>query len=236
MTLEKYRQKIFTVAVILIDMYRVGTGTLLIIFVPGICGEKACTPLDNWMNGNTLYRIGVATNLLTLVTFAVLYAAEIKRENRLITYLRSSPELPTDSEDVGKMIQRLTERRRANLLRLNTRYQRIGYMTIGMYVLNTILSAAIILTGYMDDKGPVLLVTNTLLIGEKLYDIYKTVNTEPNVFLSAYISHKLQYNDVMPEKTTAVLLEAHMRKRLENHGLEHSPHNGVDDRKESAAP
>jgi hypothetical protein len=71
-----------------------------------------------------------------------------------------------------------------------------------MYVMNTVISAVIIFTGYMNDKGPVLLVTNTLLIGGKLYDIYRTVNTEPNVFLSAYINHKLQFNDVVPTKTT----------------------------------
>ena len=203
MSLEKYKSKIFTAAVVVLDMYRVGTGSLLVIFVPGVCGGRACLPIDNWNNGDLLYRVGAACNLLTLLTFAVLYAAEIRRENRLSTYLKSNPGLPTDSEDVGKVIQRLTETRRTRLLTLNTQYQRIGYITIAMYVINTVISAAIIFTGYMNDKGPVLLVTNTLLIGGKLYDIYRTVNTEPNVLLSAYINHKLQFNDVVPAKTTA---------------------------------
>ena len=203
MSLEKYKSKVFTAAVIILDMYRVGTGSLLVIFVPGVCGGRACLPMDNWNNGDLLYRVGAAYNLFTLLTFAVLYGAEIRRENRLTTYLKSNPELPTDSEDVGKVIQRLTETRRTRLLTLNTQYQRIGYITIAMYVINTVISAAIIFTGYMNDKGPVLLVTNTLLIGGKLYDIYRTVNTESNVFLSAYINHKLQFNDVVPAKTTA---------------------------------
>ena len=204
MSLNKYKSKLFTSAVILLDMYRVGTGTLLVIFVPGVCGDKACTPLDNWIHGDTLYRVGAACNLLTLFIFAALYTAEIKRENRLITYLKNSPQLPTDSEDVGKVIQRLTDTRRAQLLQLNMYYQRIGYITIAMYVINTIISAAIIFTAYINDKGPVLLVTNTLLIGGKLYDIYRTVNTEPNIFLSAYINHKLQFNDVIEAKTTGL--------------------------------
>jgi hypothetical protein len=101
-----------------------------------------------------------------------------------------------------------------------------------MYVINTVISAAIILTSYMDDKGPVLLVTNTLLIGGKLYDIYRTVNTEPNVFLSAYINHKVQFNDVVPEKTTAYFLAAHIKHRLEGH----SSHNGEHNGEQSAAP
>jgi hypothetical protein len=214
MCLDKYKAKLFTGAVILLDMYRVGTGSLLVLFVPGVCGDKACTPLDNWLHGDTFYRVGVACNLLTLLTFGLLYAAEIRRENRLITYLKSSPSLPTDSEEVGKVIQRLTEPRRARLFRLNIYYQRIGYITIAMYLINTIVSAAIIFTGYMNDKGPVLLVTNTLLIGGKLYDIYRTVNTEPNVFLSAYINHKLQFNDVVEAKSTATFLSNHLNRRL----------------------
>ena len=213
MSLEKYKSKLFTGAVILLDMYRVGTGSLLVIFVPGVCGGKACTPLDNWIHGDTFYRIGVASNLLTLLTFAVLYYAEIRRENRLITYLKNSPVLPTNTEEVGKVIQKLTESRRTRLLRLNMYYQRIGYITIGMYIINTVISAAIIFTGYMNDKGPVLLVTNTLLIGNKLYDIYRTVNTEPNIFLSAYINHKLQFNNVVDSKTTAAFLAQHLHKR-----------------------
>lgn len=232
MSLEKYKSKLFTAAVIVLDMYRVGTGTLLVLFVPGVCGGRACLPMDNWNNGDTLYRVGVACNLLTLLTFAALYAAEIRRENRLNTYLTSSPELPMDSENVGLSIQRLTETRRTRLLTLNTRYQRIGYITIAMYIINTVISAAIIFTGYMNDKGPVLLVTNTLLIGGKLYDIYKTVNTEPNVFLSAYINHKLQFNDVVPAKTTAAFLASHIKQRLETR----SPHNGEHDREEKASP
>lgn len=226
MSLEKYKSKVFTAGVIMLDMYRVGTGSLLVLFVPGVCDGKACLPTDNWNKGDTFYRIGVACNLLTLLTFATLYAAEIRRENRLITYLKSSPELPMDSENVGLSIQRLTETRRSKLLQLNTWYQRIGYITIVMYVVNTVISAVIIFTGYINDKGPVLLVTNTLLIGGKLYDIYRTVNTEPNVFLSAYINHKLQFNDVMPAK------EAHMKQRLQGQ----SPHDIEHNDEKSTAP
>lgn len=93
-----------------------------------------------------------------------------------------------------------------------------------MYVVNTVVSAVIIFTGYMNDKGPVLLVTNTLLIGGKLYDIYRTVNTKPNVFLSAYINHKLQFNDVMPAKES---LQGHAQQR---------PHDIEHDHEKSTAP
>jgi hypothetical protein len=34
----------------------------------------------------------------------------------------------------------------------------------------------------------------------KLSDVYTTVNTEKNIFYSAYLKGKVQFNDVDPEK------------------------------------
>ena len=34
----------------------------------------------------------------------------------------------------------------------------------------------------------------------KIYDVYVNVNTEENVFYSAYLKTKVQYNDVDPNK------------------------------------
>ena len=39
----------------------------------------------------------------------------------------------------------------------------------------------------------------------KLYDIYKTVNTDKNVFYSAYIKQKAQYNDVNINKSNQLI-------------------------------
>ena len=41
----------------------------------------------------------------------------------------------------------------------------------------------------------------------KLGDIYATANTEKNVFYSAYLKGKIQYNDVDPDKKVGLKIE-----------------------------
>jgi hypothetical protein len=41
----------------------------------------------------------------------------------------------------------------------------------------------------------------------KLGDIYATANTEKNVFYSAYLKGKIQYNDVDPDKKVGLTIE-----------------------------
>jgi hypothetical protein len=41
----------------------------------------------------------------------------------------------------------------------------------------------------------------------KLADVHSNVNTEKNVFYSAYLKGKVQYNDVDPDKANALKLE-----------------------------
>ena len=38
-------------------------------------------------------------------------------------------------------------------------------------------------------------------MGTKVADVYSTVNTKKNVFYSAYLKQKVQFNDVDPDKT-----------------------------------
>jgi hypothetical protein len=41
----------------------------------------------------------------------------------------------------------------------------------------------------------------------KLGDVYTTVNTEKNIFYSAYLRGKIQFNDVDPEKNIQTQIE-----------------------------
>ena len=42
--------------------------------------------------------------------------------------------------------------------------------------------------------------TNVLFIGLKVSEIFSTVNTKQNVFYSAYLINKVQFNDVDPDQ------------------------------------
>jgi hypothetical protein len=188
------------VVIIGVEFYRVFMGTLLLLFVPGVCDGRQCTVIQNLQNGNTAFLIGSGINFLTILSFIVLYTVEIRRENRLNIYLKFNQEMPTDSADVGKVLETLTEGRRQNLVNLTKIYKGAGTVTILLFILNTLFSAYVIFSFYGNDKGPMILVTNTLFIGGKLYDIYTIVNAEKNVYLSAYIKKNAQFNDVVESK------------------------------------
>ena len=62
------------------------------------------------------------------------------------------------------------------------------------------LSAIVIYDNYLDNKTITAFFTNVLFMGMKIIDIYAITTTENNIFYSAYIKNRLQFNDVDPDK------------------------------------
>lgn len=188
-------------SVISIDLYRNFMGSMLVLFVPAHCGDHPCNPIENLMYGNTLYLVGIGLNLLTFTCMFILGAIEFRRENWLNHYLVINPHLPADSEEFILKLKQLTDDRRTRLLNIVLLFQRWVYFTLFIYLSNIVLSAYIIFSLYLDHKTPISLLTNTLLIGSKLYDVYFLVFSGKYVFFSAYKRQHAQYNDVNPAKT-----------------------------------
>lgn len=198
-------QKLNVVLVLLMEIYRVLMGALLVSFVPQNCGGHICSPTENLYDGNGLYIAGFVINFLTLLSFLALYGIEIKRENRLIAYLDVNPHNPNDSESVGEALMALPESKRENILYLDTIYQKGGYFVTGAFVLNTVFSGIVVFDNYLDSKTVTAYLTNVLFMASKVYNVYSIANTERNVFYSAYLSHKMQYNEVDPDKIVDVV-------------------------------
>jgi len=194
--------KAMTPITILLEAYRVFNGTLLVIFVPGVCGGKACLPQENFMNGSTLYKVNCGVNLLALVVFMALYTIEIQREYRLSAYLRMNPEKPSDAITAKAAFESLTTERRNTIHSFDKLYQRAVIATIFIFAVNTILSGYVIGTEYANDKGPILFATGTVLIASKIYNIVLLCHSEG--YASAYLHTRSQFNDVKtsaPEST-----------------------------------
>jgi hypothetical protein len=198
-------QKINVVLVLLIEIYRVLMGALLVSFVPQNCDGHICSPTENLYNGNDLYIAGFVINFLTLLSFLTLYGIETKRENRLIAYLDVNPHKPNDSDSVREALMALPESKRENILYLDKIYQKGGYFVTGVFVLNTVFSGIVVFDNYLDSKTVTAYLTNVLFMASKVYNVYSIANTEENVFYSAYLSHKLQYNEVDPDKIADIV-------------------------------
>jgi hypothetical protein len=69
-----------------------------------------------------------------------------------------------------------------------------------VYVFNTIVSAIVIYDNYLDNKTITAFLTNVLFMGNKVAEVYSIANTENNIFFSAYLKKRVQYNDVDPDK------------------------------------
>lgn len=183
-----------------LEFYRVLMGCMLMVFVPQKCGEELCGFGENILNGNKLVDAGFFINLVTCLVFCGFYFIEVKRENKLINYLEVNDDIPNDNDEVGKMLLKLPGDKRDSLLKMDKLYQRLGYVAMIFFVINSAYSGIPIFINYLDNKTITVYVTNVMFLAFKITDSYAVVNTDTNEFLSAYLSTKVQFNDVDPDK------------------------------------
>jgi hypothetical protein len=193
--LRDFAVKAITPITILLEAYRIFNGTLLVIFVPGVCGGKACLPQENFMNGSTLYKVNCGVNLAALVVFIALYTIEVQREYTLGEYLRVNPEKPSDAITTKAAFESLADEKKNKIHSFDRLYQRIIVATVCTFVVNTLLSGYVIGTEYANDKGPILFATGTVLIASKIYNIISISFLEG--YASAYLQTRSKFNDVV---------------------------------------
>ena len=193
-------QKLSIVPVVVFELYKVMVSSFLILFVPQKCDDHVCQLNENLVLDNELYNAGLVLNFITMFSFIIFYFCEIKRENRLIAYLEVNQRIPFDNTSVGKVLELLPIEKRTIILSLDKRYQQIGYFVLFMFLLNSIVSGFVVYEYYLDNQTTTTFITNILFMITKLSDIYATVHTEENIFYSAYLKGKIQYNDVDPDK------------------------------------
>ena len=197
---QDFNQKVGVIPTVLFELYKVMVSSFLILFVPQNCDGHVCTLSENLVTEDNLYTSGLVINFITMFSFLIFYLFEILRENKLITYLEVNTTVPADNESVGKSLELLPEDKKLTIYSIDRKYQLAGWSALTMFVVNTILSGFVVYKYYLDNQTTSTYVTNILFMITKLGDIYSTVNTDKNIFYSAYHKCKLQYNDVDPDK------------------------------------
>ena len=197
---QDFKQKTGMYTSFIMEFYRVIMGSFLVVFVPQKCGDNVCSMGDNVMTSEPYKNVVFAFNTITCVLFLHMYYAEMKRENKLINYLDVNAELPRDNDAVGEALIKLPAQKKDAILGLDKYYQRSGRIAMLGFLLNAIMSSVVIITQYLDDKTLTVLLTNILFMASKLYETKAITDTDENVFLSAYLTRKIQYNDVDPDK------------------------------------
>lgn len=198
-------QKLTAAVSVTLELYRVLASSLLILFVPQSCRGHVCTLQENMETESNVYTAGLVVNFATMFAFLVLYSVEIKRENKLIAYLEVNQTQPTDNSSVGQALQRLPEEKRSSILTLDKYYQRSAYVAMVFFIANAILSGIIVYDYSLGNQTTTTIITNILFMVMKLVDVHAIVNTEENIFYSAYLKGKVQFNDVDPDKATTTI-------------------------------
>ena len=183
------------IVTVLIELYRVISCSLLILFIPQKCDDHMCSVSENLTWESDLYNVAIVFNFITLFSFCPFYFLEIRRENRFIKYLDVNPKLPSDNASVEKSLQILTGDKKEKLVEIDKDYQIGAYCMIVIYAINAILSGIVVNQYYIGSQTTTSLITYILFILTKLANVYEIAHTDEYVFYSAYLKTNLQYND-----------------------------------------
>ena len=194
------KQKIGMYIAFIMEFYRVLMGSFLMLFVPQKCDNEICGLFEKVVTGNPVIDTAFAINIAVFSLFMAMYYTELTRENKMINYLHVNPELPRDNEAVGEALVNLPEEKRQSILLWDKRYQSTGRIGMVGFIINLGLSGYAIFLNYLDNKTVTVFLTNALFMGLKLNDVKTVTETDTNIFLSAYLMRKVQYNDVDPDK------------------------------------
>ena len=193
-------QKINVTISVALELYRVLVSSLLILFVPQNCDGHLCSLTENMESSSQTYTTGLFFNFFKIFVFLVMYSLEIKRENRLITYLDVNKSVASDNDSVSEVLKKLPLEKKNSILFLDIYYQKAAYLAMGSFIINSIISGIIVYQYSLGNQTTTTIITNILFMVTKLSDVFQTVNTEKNIFYSAYLKGKIQYNDVDPDK------------------------------------
>ena len=196
---QDYRQTLNVILQVSIELYRVLMASLLILFVPQNCDGHLCSFQENLDSDSTTYTVGVCFNFITLAEFMLMYMVEIKRESKLIRYLEVNPLQPRGEEQVQEILKDLPQKCKYKIYRLDYVYQKLVYLSLGLFTLNTIISGTIIYNYVLGNQTTTTFITNVLFMVTKITDAYSIANTSKNIFYSAYGKDKLQFNDMDPK-------------------------------------
>lgn len=199
---QDFQQKTNSYIVFTLEMYRVLMGTLLLLFVPQKCGDELCSMSQIILKSDATYIGNISLNVVTFMAFLLMYVIELRRENKMISYLEVNKEFPSDNDAVGEALLLLPEDKRQVVLNLDGSYQKSCYIAACFYIANSIYSGFTIYDNFYDSKTTTVFVTNLLFLVGKLVDVYGLANTDTNIFYSAYLKDKVQYNYADPDKIT----------------------------------
>ena len=196
-------QRIKVGGTFLLELYKVGVGCMLTLFVPQACGEEICTFQQNYEKTAGYNRTALITNGLSLLMFVFSYGVELRRENWAIHYLDVDYDKPDNSL---KEIIRGEPELDKKMDRLNKIYYYTLLTTSGVYVVNLGLMGKILYDDYHSMSTVSCTASFALLVLMKLYNslCVARVSIKQDEMRSAFLKEFTSFNvldvDYMKQK------------------------------------
>ncbi len=196
---EDQLQLLLSTVSYMIDVFKLFYGCLLSVFVSQRCSHRSdqiCTLYDNFYELIPYNVFTLAFNFLTIGLLIGFYSIEYIREKWCIEYLdheenQSSNALEHTIQYYPELLKRLTQ--------FNRYYYYSACFSCFLVSFNILFSSILIVYYYyLDYRSITNMITNSLLVLEKLYNSYKIAkssNTE-QCAISSYLIMPIIYNQI----------------------------------------
>jgi hypothetical protein len=190
------QQKVKTLWLFFLEFFKVIIATLPSIFVPQSCNGQICELNENFEDLSDYNKFVIVFNFITLISFVLSYIYEYRREKFCIKYLDIDYEIK--KTNLNEEIEKYPEIKN-KMYKINKKYKYISLFLIGINFLNLLFSAILVFgMYYLDNKTISVFLTNTVLIGGKLYSMYNTsyYSVYEELCYSAYMTNPICYNTI----------------------------------------
>lgn len=139
-------------------------------------------------------------NFIVLGSGTVMYIIETRREFSLIKILEENPSSPCDEKSVEDEINKhLTAEEIVILRRQVDAYKYSSLITMGLFVINAVYSAMILVNYNIGTQTFTTYATNVIFMMSKFKGVFGIINVGPSIFYSAYLVKKVQFNYIDPD-------------------------------------
>ena len=186
-------QRLKVGGIFLLEMYKVGVGCMLSLFVPQACGDEICTLKQNYEKTAGYNRSALIANSVSLVMFTISYIVELKRENWAIKYLDVDYDKPDNSlKEIIRGEPALDKR----MDRLNKIYYYVLVGTSGLYVINLGMMGKLLYDDYHSMSTVSCTASFSLLVLMKLYNSLSVarVSIKHDEMRSAFLKEFTSFN------------------------------------------
>ena len=186
-------QRVKVTGLFFLQFYKIVTGTMLTLFIPQNCDGQICSITQNIENDNRYHKMALSWNIMTMMSFFIMYIFELKRENWSIKYLDIDNDKPDNAlKEVIVKEKKLDKR----MDLLNLYYYRIVNFTIFMNMVNIGLVVKILYNDYHSQSTVSCFISFSLLILMKLYNSFSVAyqSVKNDKMMSAYMSEFVSYN------------------------------------------